>query len=98
MLDGDASGGQVAAFRYAYWMARLHQKTGKRAAISLGKPHERENYLTYKRRKLEDGVEPNEISSEMDLYNNNESLKLISKGSKVSRKGLIYRVVNGIKS
>jgi hypothetical protein len=97
-LDGDASGGQVDAFRHAYWMARLRQEIGKRAAFSLGKSHEKENYLTYNKRKLENGVVPDKISSEMDLYNNNEGLKLISKGNKVSEKGLIYRVVNAIKS
>ena len=97
LLDGDASGGQVDAFRHAYWMARLHQKIGERAARSLGEAHEKENYLTYKKRKLENGFVPDKISSEMDLYNNNEGLKLISKGSKVSKKGLIYRVINAIK-
>ena len=49
LLDGDASGGQVDAFRHAYWMARLHQEIGKSAARSLGKAHEKENYLTYKK-------------------------------------------------
>ena len=98
LLDGDASGGQVDAFRHTYWMARLHQEIGKRAAFSLGKFHEKENYLTYKKRKLENGVVPDKISSEMDLHNKNEGLKLISKGNKVSEKGLIYRVVNAIQS
>ena len=28
LLDGDASGGQVDAFRHAYWMARLRQEIG----------------------------------------------------------------------
>jgi len=46
LLDGDASGGQVDAFRHAYWMARLHQEIGKRAAFSLGKSHEKENWKT----------------------------------------------------
>lgn len=98
LLDGDASGGQVDAFRHAYWMARLTQDLGKRAARSLGKAHERENYLTYKKSKLEDGVIPDEISSIMDLHNNEEGLNLISKKSKVSKNGLIYRIVNAIKS
>lgn len=96
LLDGDAAGGQVDAFRHAYWMARLRQEIGKFAACSLGKAHEKENYLTYKERKLEDGVVPDEISSKMDLYNNDQGLKLISKGSEVSKKALIYRVVNAI--
>lgn len=97
LLDGDASGGQVDAFRHAYWMARLRQEIGKSAARSLGKAHEKENYLTFKERKLEDGVLPDEISSKMDLYNNEQGLKLISRRSKVSKKGLIYRIVNAIR-
>tara|TARA_R110002153_G_scaffold209096_3_gene361594 strand:- start:4582 stop:5196 length:615 start_codon:yes stop_codon:yes gene_type:complete len=98
LLDGDGSGGQVDAFRHAYWMARLHQEIGKSAARSLGKAHEKENYLTFKKRKLEDGVVPDEISSEMDLYNNEQGLQLISKGSEVSNKGLMYRIINAIQN
>ncbi len=97
LLDGDGAGGQVDAFRHAYWMARLHQEIGKRAARSLGKAHEKENYLTYKKMKLEDGAIPDEISSKMDLHNNEEGLKLASKFSTVSKKGLVYRIINAIK-
>ncbi|SDS55154.1 hypothetical protein SAMN05216503_3423 [Polaribacter sp. KT25b] len=97
LLDGDDSGGQVDAFRHAYWMARLHQEIGESAARSLGKAHEKENYLTFKKWQLEEGVVPDEISSKMDLYNNEQGLKLISRESKVSKKGLIYRVLNAIK-
>lgn len=96
LLDRDASGGKVDAFRHAYWMARLRQEIGKSAARSLGKAHEKENYLTFKKNQLEDGVVPDEISSTMDLWNNEEGLKLIRKGSKVSKKGLIHRVINAI--
>ena len=98
LLDGDASGGQVDAFRHAYWMARLRQEIGKSAAKKLGKAHEKDNYLTYKKRKLEDGVVPDEISSEMDLYNNEQGLKLICKKSKTPKNGLIFRIVNAIKA
>jgi hypothetical protein len=96
LLDGDASGGQVDAFRHAYWMARLRQEIGKSAARSLGKAHEKENYLTYKKLQLEDGIVPDEISSKMDLHNNEQGLKLITRNSNVSKKGLIYRIVNAI--
>ena len=96
LLDGDKNGGQVDAFRHAYWMARLRQEIGKNAARSLGKAHEKENYLTFKKRKLEDGTVPDKISSIMDLYNNEEGLKLITRRSKISKKGLIYRIVNAI--
>jgi hypothetical protein len=98
LLDGDAAGGQVDAFRHAYWMARLRQELGKRSARSLGKAHEKENYLTYKKKNLEDGVVPDKISSVMDLYNNDEGLKLIKKRGTISRDSLIYKIVNAIKS
>ncbi|MHB0756377.1 DUF6973 domain-containing protein [Polaribacter sp. M15] len=98
VLDGDGSGGQVDAFRHAFWMARLHQELGKSAARTLGKAHEKENYITFKKKKLEDGVLPDEISSKMDLWNNEQGLKLIKKGSKISKNGLIFRVINAVKS
>lgn len=96
LLDGDVSGGQVDAFRHAYWMARLHQEMGKSAAKSLGKAHEKENYLMFKNNENEDGIVPDEISSEMDLFNNTQGLLLISKNSDISKTGLIYRVINAI--
>ena len=96
LLDNDPSGGQVDAFRHAFWMATLRQKIGKNAARSLGKAHEKENYQTYKKRKLEDGVIPDEISTKMDLFNNDFGLRLTRKGSKTPRKGLIYRIINAI--
>ncbi|MCH3883721.1 DUF6973 domain-containing protein [Tenacibaculum aquimarinum] len=96
LLDRDRVGGQADAFKHAYWMAALRQEIGESAALSLGKAHEKDNYLTYKKLKLEDGVVPDKISSEMDLYNNDQGLKLTIKGSKLSKNGLIYRVVNAI--
>ncbi len=97
LLDKDAVGGQVDAFRHAFWMAKLRQKIGKNAAKNLGKAHEKENKLQYKKRKLEDGVVPDKISSEMDLYNNNIGLSFTKKGEKTSIKRLIYKIVNAIK-
>ena len=97
VLDGDGSGGQVDAFRHAFWMARLRQEIGKSAARSLGKAHERENYQTFKKNQLEDGIVPDEISSIMDLHNNEEGLKLIVRRSEMSQKSLIYKVINAIK-
>lgn len=96
LLDGDGAGGQVDAFRHAYWMARLRQEIGEGAARSLGKAHEKENYQTYKKLELEDGVVPDKISSEMDLENNEFGLTLTRKGSITPKNGLIYRIINAI--
>jgi hypothetical protein len=76
----------------------LHQEIGKNAARSLGKAHEKDNYLTFKRNELEEGVVPDEISSTMDLYNNEEGLKLTKRSSKTSRNSLVYKIINAIKA
>ncbi|MCH2033702.1 MAG: hypothetical protein MK202_09300 [Tenacibaculum sp.] len=96
LLDGDHAGGQVDAFRHAYWMARLTEEIGASSARSLGKAHEKENYLMYKKRKLEDGIVPDKISSEMDLFNNEVGISLTRKGNKTPKNGLIYRIINAI--
>ena len=44
LLDGDASGGQVDAFRHAFWMASLTAEIGWRKARKLGVAHEKGNY------------------------------------------------------
>ena len=98
LLDGDSSGGQVDAFRHTYWMARLRQNMRKSAARSLGKAHEKENHLTFKKNQKEDGIVPDEISSIMDFYNNEEGLKLIKRRSTTSQKQLIYKILNAIKA
>ena len=96
LLDGDVTGGQVDAFRHAYWMARLNQEIGKSAARSLGKAHEKDNYRQFKDQLLEDGVFPDKISSEMDLINNHIGLNYTKKRKPYPKDGLIYRIVNEI--
>ena len=71
LLDGDADGGQVDAFRHAYWMAALSQKICWRKAIALGKAHEKGDYRKFNKGKVEDeNVLPDSISGVMDLFNN----------------------------
>lgn len=96
VLDGNASGGQVDAFRHGYWMARLHQEIGKSAAKSLGKAHEKENKLMFEKRKSEDEILPDQPSKKMDLFNNEIGLSLISKDSKTPKSGLLFRVINSV--
>lgn len=71
-LDQDPYGGQVDAFRHAYWMARLAQNIKWKKAISLGIAHEKANYLSFKKNKKdEEGFLPDSLSSVMDISNNN---------------------------
>ena len=96
LLDKDIAGGQVDAFRHAYWAARLQQEIGKRAAISLGKAHERDNYRTFKKHRTEDGILPDQASKEMDLFNNNVGLRFTQKRIPSSKNEITLRIVNAI--
>lgn len=96
LLDKDIAGGQVDAFRHAYWMARLRQEIGKRAAFSLGKAHEKDNYRTFKKHRTENGIVPDQASKEMDLFNNNVGLRFTQKGIPTSKNELTQNIVNAI--
>ena len=76
MLDGDANGGGVDAFRHAYWMALLTQNIGWRKAYRLGKAHEKGNYLDYKKHRMEDGSLPDKAAGDMDIWNNNAGINI----------------------
>lgn len=96
LLDKDIAGGQVDAFRHAYWTARLQQEIGRRAAISLGKAHEKDNYRTFKKHQTENGIVPDQASKEMDLFNNKVGLRFTKKGIPASKNELTQNIVDAI--
>ncbi|MCX6232254.1 MAG: hypothetical protein NTZ33_12005 [Bacteroidetes bacterium] len=96
LLDGDANGGQVDAFRHAYWMAMLSQKISWRKAYSLGKAHEKGNYLDYKKHRLEEGTLPDKISSDMDLWNNDIGIQIGTSNKNISEDSLKVLVIKNI--
>lgn len=67
----DKNGGQLDAFRHAYWMA-LMIESGLPAHVArkVGEKHEKGNYLEFRKGKLEDSIRPDSMSSVMDLRNN----------------------------
>ncbi|GAB4294906.1 MAG: hypothetical protein Kow0068_19720 [Marinilabiliales bacterium] len=75
-LDGDANGGQIDAFRHAFWMARLSQEIKWKKAYRLGIAHEKGNYRDFKKHRLEEGTLPDSASCEMDLRNNNKGIDI----------------------
>jgi hypothetical protein len=74
--DTIGNGGKLDAFRHAYWMASLAHKIGVKKARALGAAHEKGNYLSYKKRKFEDGQLPDSLSGVMDKINNEAGLQL----------------------
>ncbi len=66
----DGNGGQLDAFRHAYWMAMLTVQFSAKKAIRLGKVHEQGNYSDWKKGIQEDGFRADSMMCEMDLKNN----------------------------
>lgn len=95
-LDGDRNGGQVDAFRHAYWMALLTRQTAWRKALKLGRAHEKGNYLDFKKHRLEDGAHPDKASGDMDLFNNKIGIELGKTSKKTSEKELQQIVIDAI--
>lgn len=72
----DGNGGQLDAFRHAYWMALLVQRIPAKKAEKLGKAHEKGNYLDWKKGLLEDSLRADSMLCVMDLQNNATGIKL----------------------
>lgn len=95
-IINDINGGQLDAFKHSYWMARLAQNIGTKSSLKLGIAHEKGNYRSFKRNKLEDGHAPDKISSDMDLYNNCIGIQIIKKNELLSKYDLIEEVIFNI--
>ncbi len=76
IIGNDNNGGRLDAFKHSYWMVYLSFKIGCRKALKLGKAHEKGNYQQWKRKMLEDSILPDSVSSEMDLKNNKEGIRI----------------------
>ena len=66
----DINGGKLDAFKHCLWMVTLSNKIGEKAALKLGRAHEKGNYHSFLEGNLEDGYLPDKVSSDMDLFNN----------------------------
>ncbi len=97
-IGKDNNGGQLDAFKHSFWIASLSQKIGKKAALSLGKAHEKGNYKTYKKRQLEDGYVPDKASSTMDLFNNNIGATIGNANKNASKKDLAQYILDALKN
>ena len=88
LIGTDNNGGRLDAFKHAYWMGRLTQTIGAKAARKLGIAHEKGNYFQYKSHMLEDSALPDSVSSAMDLNNNELG---ISRGIKLRSNSYLLR-------
>lgn len=93
LLKGVGNGDQVDAFRHTYWMARLTQTIGEKRSRKLGVAHEKGNRKDFEKGNDEDGSLPDQVSSEMDLFNNEVGIKL---GLQI-KQNIVEQVINEIK-
>ncbi|MGB5363013.1 MAG: hypothetical protein WBN17_06895 [Aureibaculum sp.] len=96
IIGNDNNSGHLDAFKHSFWMARLTQGIGRRAALSLGKAHEKGNYKSYKKRQLEDAVLPDKASTEMDLFNNSVGARTGSFYNKRPKNDLILKLLDSL--
>lgn len=67
----DDNGGQLDAFRHAYWMALMINEGMKESVVrKIGTRHEKGNYIDFKKSKLEDSNRADSMMCVMDLRNN----------------------------
>ncbi len=77
ILDGNINGGQLDAFKHAYWMATLAQKFNWKKAKSLGLAHEKANYKSFVKADKKGVIDGHDqVGSEMDLWNNEKGLAI----------------------
>lgn len=99
ILDKDKQGGQMDAFKHAYWMASLSQEIKWRKVYKLGKAHEKGNYLTFKKGiKLGKENLPDKRSSDMDLWNNDIGIEIGKKNKELSLEELQQLIITAILS
>ncbi len=96
IIGSDNNGGHLDAFKHSFWMARLTQGIGKRAALSLGNAHEKGNYRTYEKSDLEDGLLPDKQSTDMDLHNNAVGNKIGIRHKKASKLFVVQLVLDSL--
>jgi hypothetical protein len=98
LLEPDLNGGQLDAFKHGFWMASLTRSIGKKAALKLGEAHEKGNYQDFKNRRKEDGMVPDKMASEMDLFNNRMGADLALDSPPESAGELVNIIADAIKS
>ena len=95
-LDGNKAEGQVDAFRHSYWMSLLVKEMKYKKAIELGKAHEKGNYLDYKKGNKEEGILPDKANCEMDLWNNEQGVKIGLKYEHLTTDSLQQKIIEAI--
>ncbi|MFH1321608.1 MAG: hypothetical protein ABII90_13280 [Bacteroidota bacterium] len=96
LMDNYENGGKADAFRHAFWMASLASKIRWRKAYKLGKAHERGNKKDFNKNRYEEGILPDAVSCEMDLWNNKIGLVIGRNNKSVSEDELTQLIKQAV--
>jgi hypothetical protein len=96
ILDQYISGGRTDAFRHGYWMARMSSTIGEKKARSLGKAHEKGNYLGFLKGITEEGLRSDSIGGIMDLRNNEVGIRIGKKERNASPENIKIEIISAI--
>ncbi len=95
-LDQFENGGDLDAFRHCFFMAAFAQKVKPKKIRKLGKAHEKKNYQDFKKSKLEFGETPDNLSTVMDLFNNELGFAIGTENKKIDLIELSKQVIKEI--
>jgi hypothetical protein len=92
----DSNGGQLDAFRHAYWCGLMMHYLPERVVRRVGENHEHGNYIDFRKGKLEEGERSDSIASIMDLRNNEAGISIALSEAERKNVSLIQIVINNI--
>lgn len=71
VIGNDRKGGQLDAFKHAFWMGMLSNYMGEKKALKLGIAHEKANFRSFKRNLRKQRPDYHDrANQEMDIANN----------------------------
>ncbi|WKK66413.1 DUF6973 domain-containing protein [Lutimonas zeaxanthinifaciens] len=98
IIGSDDNGGHLDAFKHTLWMVGLTHKIGPKSAIKLGKAHEKGNYKSYLKGDPEDGALPDKAASDMDLFNNEQGIRIASDNPQASEARIIAIILDELQT
>lgn len=93
-LDKDMNGGQLDAFRHAYWMALMTQTFSFKAAMKMGEAHEKSNKAMFFKLTTNENRMMDKPSCKMDLINNLLGYQFGKNNASLTEKELINALIN----
>lgn len=94
VLDKDMNGGQLDAFRHAYWMALMAKTFSFDAAMKMGEAHEKSNKAMFYKLTTNENRMMDKAACKMDLMNNLLGYQFAKNNPQLNDVQLINELIN----